>query len=293
MKSFTRLAPCIVVCALLLGACDSNSSDSNAPVRVLISPRNVTLVQGERLQMTARIIDGDGRDTGGTASWSSSNTTVVEINAEGMLTAVGPGVISIQARAESLTDATTITVREAPGASSCGPFDSWELSPFHVPYPEGTSYTLNQGNCSGFGHSGFWKHGYDFIMPIGTSIAAARSGSVLFTNETCTDGNSACTNLITVDHGDGTVALYSHLTTDGALVSAGDTVEQGQVIALSGNTGLTGGLPHLHFSVHPCGQLPGLPGSGNCPSIPANFSNTNPNPEGPQRGLSWPAISDG
>lgn len=156
----------------------------------------------------------------------------------------------------------------------------WEKSDYVLPYPVGKSYYINQANCSGYGHSDFWNHGYDFTMPIGTIVTAARSGIVGWANDGCSDGNAKCTNLITIIHEDGTVALYSHLTNGGVLVKHGDKVEAGDTIAKSGNTGNTGGLPHLHFSVHPCNELPGLPNAGNCPSIPVNFKNTYPNPEG-------------
>ena len=49
-------------------------------------------------------------------------------------------------------------------------------------------------------------------------------------------------------HDDGTEAQYVHLTLNGALKNEGDNVTQGEVIALSGNTGKTTG-PHLHFQV--------------------------------------------
>ena len=55
-------------------------------------------------------------------------------------------------------------------------------------------------------------------------------------------------NLINVKHDDGTEAQYVHLTLNGALKNEGDSVVQGEVIALSGNTGKTTG-PHLHFQV--------------------------------------------
>ncbi|MGD8496801.1 MAG: M23 family metallopeptidase, partial [Gemmatimonadales bacterium] len=165
--------------------------------------------------------------------------------------------------------------------SECGPFDDWSSSPYVLPYPPGSAYVVNQGNCSGYGHSGFWKHGYDFIMDIGTDVTAARSGTVGWANDGCNDGNSACTNLITVIHDDGTVALYSHLTRGGVLVSPGQHVAAGDLIGRSGNTGNTGGLPHLHFSLHPCNELPGLPNAGDCPTLPVNFRNTHPNPHGP------------
>lgn len=173
--------------------------------------------------------------------------------------------------------------------SECGPFGDWSTAPHVLPYPAGTAYVVNQANCSGFGHSDFWKHGYDFIMDIGTEVSAARSGTVGWANDGCNDGNTACTNLITVIHDDGTVALYSHLTNGGVFVSSGDEVTAGQVIGRSGNTGNTGGLPHLHFSLHQCNELPGLPNAGDCPTLPLNFRNTEPNPHGLQPGVSYAA----
>jgi murein DD-endopeptidase MepM/ murein hydrolase activator NlpD len=156
----------------------------------------------------------------------------------------------------------------------------WERSLYVLPFPVGEKYYVNQANCSGYGHSNFWNHGYDFTMQIGTIITASRSGIVGWAKDGCRDGDKSCTNLITIIHPDGTVAVYSHLTKGGVLVKSGDRVEAGDTIGKSGNSGNTGGLPHLHFSVHPCNELPGLPNAGECPSIPVNFRNTDPNPNG-------------
>jgi murein DD-endopeptidase MepM/ murein hydrolase activator NlpD len=153
-------------------------------------------------------------------------------------------------------------------------------SPYVLPYRRDTQHWVNQANCSGHGHSRFWNHGYDFKMDIGTSVLATRKGIVTNANDGCKDGDRACTNLITVRHEDGTFALYSHLTNGGVNVIKGQDVLAGQVIGHSGDTGNTGGLPHLHFSVHPCGALPGLGLQGNCPSQRVNFRNTEPNPHG-------------
>lgn len=167
-------------------------------------------------------------------------------------------------------------------ADSCGPFPDWATSPYNLPYPAGTSWELRQANCSGFGHSGFWKHGYDFIMPIGTVVTAARNGTVGWARDGCTDGDRSCTNLITLLHEGGQVTLYSHLTLGGVLVTAGQPVAQGDTIGLSGNTG-NSTEPHLHFSMHLCNELPGLPGGGyDCPSQPFTVANTDPNPNGLQ-----------
>ncbi len=159
-------------------------------------------------------------------------------------------------------------------------FPPWESSPYHLPFKKGERYLVNQGNTSGFGHMGFWRFGYDFHMDIGTEIYAARAGSVVYTFEGANDGDPNSTNLITIKHSDGTVALYSHMTKNGSFVEIDEEVEKGQLIGLSGNTGNTGGVPHLHFSVHPCAGLPGLPNQTNCPSQPVTFSNTEANPNG-------------
>jgi hypothetical protein len=55
-------------------------------------------------------------------------------------------------------------------------------------------------------------------------------------------------NYVTVDHGDGTRAIYYHLQLNGALVNEGDRVGAGEPIGLSGNTGWST-RPHLHIEV--------------------------------------------
>jgi len=160
-------------------------------------------------------------------------------------------------------------------------FNPWKTSPYILPYPTGNTYKVIQGNSSGFGHSGFWRYGYDFKMSIGSEIIASRGGVVVHANDGTSDGNPNGTNLITIEHEDGTVALYSHLTLNGVFVNVGDSVIQGELIGKSGNTGNTGGIPHLHFSLHHCSGLPGLSGfSEECSSFPFTVRNTEPNPNG-------------
>ena len=175
---------------------------------------------------------------------------------------------------------------------TCTGYPEWDKSEYVLPFSVGETYTVHQGNCSGFGHSGFWKYSYDFTMSIGTLVTAARGGEVLFTYGEGRDGDVSLTNLVTVQHSDGTVAVYSHLTIHGPLVEAGEFVNAGDPVGHSGNTGETGGFPHLHFSLHPCGKLPELPGgdSSSCPSIPLTFRNTSPNPQGLVQGIAYTAL---
>ena len=58
-------------------------------------------------------------------------------------------------------------------------------SQYVLPYPIGTSYIIGQGNCGQFTHtspptiSGDIRYAYDFSLPIGDKIVAARSGEVI------------------------------------------------------------------------------------------------------------------
>ena len=127
-------------------------------------------------------------------------------------------------------------------------------------------------------------------MPIGSAIVAARAGLVVQVEESHRDGEVAPTgfdNLLVIAHEEGTTALYGHLTHEGALVERGDRVAQGAPIARSGNTGNTGNKAHLHFSVAPCDPV--ARGTSACPTLPVNFRNTDPNPEGLLRGRAYRA----
>lgn len=122
---------------------------------------------------------------------------------------------------------------------------------YDLPYEDGTSYLLVQGYFSHFSHKE--RAALDFKMKRGTKICAARSGVVVRVKE---DGDRGGWNRkyrpygnnIVIQHEDGSRAGYWHIQKDGALVNVGDTVRQGQVIALSGKTGYAA-FPHLHFLV--------------------------------------------
>jgi murein DD-endopeptidase MepM/ murein hydrolase activator NlpD len=122
---------------------------------------------------------------------------------------------------------------------------------YSLPYESGKRYRMIQGYFSSFSHRE--RAALDFKMKRGTKICAARGGVVVRVKE---DGDRGGWNRkyrrygnnIIIEHEDGTRAGYWHLQKDGALVAVGDTVQQGQVIGLSGKTGYAA-LPHLHFMV--------------------------------------------
>jgi murein DD-endopeptidase MepM/ murein hydrolase activator NlpD len=83
--------------------------------------------------------------------------------------------------------------------------------------------------------------GLDIAVPEGAPVHAAASGRVAFAGALTTRGNT-----VMIDHGLGVFTGYSHLSQIN--VAAGQTVTQGQLIGLAGQTGLATG-PHLHWEL--------------------------------------------
>jgi murein DD-endopeptidase MepM/ murein hydrolase activator NlpD len=123
---------------------------------------------------------------------------------------------------------------------------------YALPYEKGKSFLLVQAYQSKLlSHKG--EFALDFKMKRGTKICAARGGVVVEVKEDSRKGGLKpkylpTGNHIIIKHDDGTYGNYWHLKFNGALVNVGDTVQQGQVIGLSGKTGYAA-FPHLHFEV--------------------------------------------
>ena len=143
-----------------------------------------------------------------------------------------------------------------------------------------TSNINNKSYPSYPGHTGVDVN----INVIGKSVVAAKGGTVV-TSEAAygsipaydSNGNYVASyrsygEYIIINHHDGTMTLYGHLKPGSRLVSEGETVQQGQVIATVGNTGNCQPRPsssnpyngtHLHFEVRINGRcvnpIPYLP----------------------------------
>ena len=82
--------------------------------------------------------------------------------------------------------------------------------------------------------------GIDIGVPLGTALYSLKDGIVIYSGSMSGYGN-----VMMISHGDIT-SLYAH--TSRLLVSEGQRVKGGQLIAYSGNSGLSSG-PHLHFEI--------------------------------------------
>jgi RHS repeat-associated protein len=92
--------------------------------------------------------------------------------------------------------------------------------------------------------------GTDITAPVGTNLVAMESGTVTFADNTAGDGGRQ----VHVRMADGTVYKYFHLSAIPEGIARDVAVQEGQVIAVSGNSGNAGGLAatnedHVHVSV--------------------------------------------
>ncbi len=83
--------------------------------------------------------------------------------------------------------------------------------------------------------------GIDIITEVGTKVISSGKGKVAFAGYRGSYGLT-----VEIDHGFGYRTLYAHLSR--SLVKKGETVNRGDLIATTGNTGLSTG-PHLHYEV--------------------------------------------
>lgn len=101
--------------------------------------------------------------------------------------------------------------------------------------PFGTRRSYDQGRTYSY------HEGLDYGVPEGTPVYAPAPGVVGLAERLYVRGNA-----VTLDHGLGVCSGYWHLSR--IVVKPGQTVQTGELLGYSGNTGLSNG-PHLHFEI--------------------------------------------
>jgi murein DD-endopeptidase MepM/ murein hydrolase activator NlpD len=183
---------------------------------------------------------------------------------------------------------------------------------YRMPFGGKTPYPVSQGANGDMSHMGPFRYSFDFAVPRGTPVLAARSGVVVRVK----DGSGHFgrvlrsiedANAVDVLHRDGTIATYAHLDR-GIPVVVGDAVATGDTLGRSGDTGASTG-PHLHFMVWQrksdlsqttlpirfhdgthTGFVPGV-GIAYAPGCAASGMGC-PREEGPPPSEMWPASED-
>lgn len=111
------------------------------------------------------------------------------------------------------------------------------IPPTYIKPISGGRYT------SGFGRRWGRMHtGVDWACPTGTTVYASSGGTVIQASY-----NGGYGNNVVISHPDGRLTRYAHNSR--LLVHVGQTVKQGEAIALSGSTGRSTG-PHVHFEIY-------------------------------------------
>ncbi|MGW8484532.1 M23 family metallopeptidase [Microbacterium sp. NPDC055903] len=149
-------------------------------------------------------------------------------------------------KAEEAAKARAAAAAASAGSSTAANFDTSKyalVSPgsgaVRYPVPQGSYYVSRTLSGS--------HNGADMVAPSGTPIYAAASGVVRISSESYYGYGVG----VVIDHvvgGQRVSTLYGHMIYGSRLVSAGQTVEAGQMIGLVGNTGRSYGA-HLHFEV--------------------------------------------
>lgn len=156
----------------------------------------------------------------------------------------------------------------APNSTGCldrAVFGDAADSPYVLPYPVGEAYEVITSYCSYFTLPD--RIGLDFDLPMGSRLLAARSGVAIEVVDGFDDNGASLdqNNFILIQHGDGSVAFYSHIRQGSARIETGDSVGVGDRIADSGAAGAP--FAHLHFTVY---RNAGLDDRD---SLPINFRN--------------------
>ncbi|MCT7962420.1 peptidoglycan DD-metalloendopeptidase family protein [Laspinema sp. D1] len=201
-------------------------------------PREETVIQGDRFQPT----------------WERQSRPSESLNALLPPRPVTPTLS--EASADPLEDSISLRLETLRGRIQSTPSLVPELPPLaaagsYLPEPgelfQGYMWPARGVFTSGFGMRwGRMHKGIDIAGPIGTPIMAAGTGIVTFAGW----NSGGYGNLVEIEHPDGSLTRYAH--NHRILVSAGQSVIQGQLIAEMGSTGNSTG-PHLHFELYPPG----------------------------------------
>jgi len=150
---------------------------------------------------------------------------------------------------ESVCDRRTVNYQEIAGCDG-QIYPHPDSSKYILPFAAGIGYQMGLTNCSSSYHAAGNpdEYAFDFNMAEGDEFIASRAGVVHHVVESESSRGGGVGNYVIIDHGDDTYGMYLHSPKNGIHVEVGDEVKQGDVLGVSGNSGLAG-YPHLHLII--------------------------------------------
>ena len=128
------------------------------------------------------------------------------------------------------------------GGGSSGGGSATSLSNLQWPVPSCTLISSRFGyRVAPTTGASTYHGGLDIGAGMGASIVAAGAGDVIYAG-----ANGGYGNCVMIDHGNGVVTVYAHMSSIG--VSYGQYVTAGQYVGAVGSTGVSTG-PHCHFEI--------------------------------------------
>ena len=154
-------------------------------------------------------------------------------------------IVSIQSAAANSASAISGQIANTPISQNAFAFGTASVSS-NMPSIWPTTGVVTSPYGLRWGGSDFHP-GIDIANDMGTPIVATADGIVVVAGW----NSGGYGNMVDIDHGNGIMTRYGHASQ--VVVSAGQHVKRGQVIALMGSTGFSTG-PHVHYEVHVNGQ---------------------------------------
>lgn len=192
-----------------------------------------------------------GNVLGGVASGALTGAALGTMVAPGVGTAIGAvagGILGAVAGSGGDGTNNALGPSTAGGAGGAGGTNNGQGNAvFRLIRPVSARVTLGYG-VKDSNHTG-GHNGIDYGAAEGTPVQAAADGKVIAAQRG--SGTRSFGNYVKIDHGNGFVTLYAHLSR--WTVSTGTQVKSGQVIGYSGSTGFSTG-PHLHFQLEKNGS---------------------------------------
>ena len=155
-------------------------------------------------------------------------------------------MISVQLASQSTNNPAAMIAANGQLATNASAFNAPMMSGSTVPSIWPTIGVVTSPYGLRWGGSDFHP-GIDIANDLGTPIVATADGIVEYAGW----NSGGYGNMVDINHGNGIMTRYGHASQ--VLVSAGQSVARGQVIALMGSTGFSTG-PHVHYEVHVNGQ---------------------------------------